>query len=219
MKHDPDVHRRRSFRLRGYDYSAAGAYFVTLCVYGRECLLGDIRNSEMVLNDAGNAVREWWQGVSDHFVNVHLDEFMIMPNHFHGIVVITDAGTEITRPLLKNDETAGITPDSPEYVGAGSPRPLLNSTNMNRGGAILMNQGGETPPLPTLGQIIGYFKYQSTKQTNQMRGNPGCPVWQRNYYERVIRDERELDAARKYILENPIKWDLDRENPTNVPRP
>ena len=194
MKHDPDVHHRRSVRLRGYDYSAAGAYFVTICVHGRECLLGEIRNSEMVLNDAGNAVREWWQGVPDHFVNVHLDEFIIMPNHFHGIVVITN-------------------------VWAGSPRPPLNSTNMNQGGETPQNQGGETPPLRTLGQIIGYFKYQSTKQINQMRKNPGCPVWQRNYYERVIRDERELDDARKYIVENPIKWDLDRENPTNVPRP
>ncbi|OGT98751.1 MAG: hypothetical protein A2X80_06045 [Geobacteraceae bacterium GWB2_52_12] len=112
-------------------------------------------------------------------------------------------------------------------VGAGYPRPVFDQPNKNQGGETPenlggktpMNQGGETPPLRTLGQIIGYFKYQSTKQINQMRKNPGYPVWQRNYYERVIRDERELDAARKYIVENPIKWDLDRENPTNVPRP
>jgi REP element-mobilizing transposase RayT len=203
MNYNPDIHHRRSIRLRGYDYSSIGAYFVTICTVGRECLFGEICTGGMILNDTGRLVQEWWQGVPDHFANVILDEYVIMPNHFHGIVVITDVGAGSPRPVANDGEA--------KPVGAGSPRPILSP--VNQGGETPVNQGGGTPPLPTLAQIVGYFKYQTTKQINVMRNNSDCPVWQRNYYERVIRNERELDAARKYIRENLIKWDLDHENP------
>lgn len=188
MTYNPDIHHRRSIRLREYYYSATGAYFVTICVQGRECLLGEITDYEMRLNDSGRMVEAVWKGLPERFTQVELDEYMIMPNHFHGIIVITDDA---------------------DLVGAGSPRP--KSTG-------IQEQGGETPPLraPSLGQIVGYFKYQSTKQVNMMRDNPGVPVWQRNYYERVIRNEVELNAARKYIVENPMKWAEDKENPGNT---
>jgi len=182
--YNPDIHQRRSIRLRDFDYSADGAYFVTICTQGRECLFGEIVDGAMVLNDPGIMVEKWWQDVFGHFPNVVLDEYTIMPNHFHGIV------------LLK-------------HVGAGFPRPMSTPEN----------QGGETPPLrtPTLGQVVGYLKYQTTKQINQMRDNPGVPVWQRNYYERIIRDEEELTAIREYIADNPAKWAEDKENPLNIP--
>ena len=81
-----------------------------------------------------------------------------------------------------------------------------------------MIKGGETPPLrkPTLGQIVAYFKYQSTKKINMLRNTQGRPVWQRNYYEHVIRDEKKLYAVRQYIRHNPLNWDKDEDNPANI---
>ncbi|MCF6265894.1 MAG: hypothetical protein L3J57_05005 [Desulfuromusa sp.] len=155
MRFDPDIHHRRSIRLPDYDYSSAGAYFITICTFERECLFGEAVNGEMWLNDAGQIVQDAWQQIVTHFTGVDIDQFVVMPNHFHGIITT---------------------------VGAGFPRPDPQGFE---------KQGGETPPLrrATLGQIVGYFKYQSTKHINQLRDNPGVPVWQRNYYERVIRND------------------------------
>lgn len=231
VKYDPEIHQRRSIRLRDYDYSANGAYFVTIRVHvgagspSPECLFGEMADGVMVLNDAGQMVAEWWAKLPDKFPGVESDEFIIMPNHFHGVVIITDhvgAGfprpiSGIPRPVLGNDHSAkngeiqgGKIQDN---INQGGETP----NNQTQGGEI--NQGGETPPLrkPTMGQIVGYFKYQTTKQLNLMRDNPGVPVWQRNYYERVLRNERELHGARKYIIENPMKWAMDKENPANEP--
>lgn len=222
MTYDPDIHHRRSIRLRDYDYSTNGAYFVTIRTHvgagfpRPECLFGGVVGGIMELNEVGQMVEEWWAKSPDKFPGVVLDEFIIMPNHFHGIVVITDhVGAGSPRPILIKDD-----------VGAGFPRPLL-PINHKQGGETPDNQtqggvtqGGETPPLrrqPTLGHIVGYFKCQTTKQINQMCDNPGVPVWQRNYYERVIRNEDELQRVRKYIAENPLKWAQDKENPENVP--
>ena len=187
MAYNPEVHRRQSIRLRDYDYSRAGAYFVTLCAWQRECLFGEVVDGAMRLNDAGCIIDEAWQRISTHFSGVDIDQCVIMPNHFHGIV---------------------------STVGAGSPRPDL-SRNVNK---IPETQGGETPPLRgvTLGQVVGYFKYQSTKSINQQRNTPGVPVWQRNYYERVIRDDAELHAIRQYICDNPLKWAEDENHPTRL---
>jgi REP element-mobilizing transposase RayT len=90
MTYDPDIHCRRSIRLPEYDYSSGGAYFVTFCVHGRECLFGDITDETMRLNDAGQIVERGWLGLPERFPQVALDEFVIMPNHFHGIVLIND---------------------------------------------------------------------------------------------------------------------------------
>jgi len=179
MKYDPERHHRRSVRLRGYDYSQAGAYFVTICTPDRACLFGDVADGVMRLNDAGRVVERCWHEIPIHFPHVELDEFVIMPNHVHGVIVI---------------------------VGAGSPRPYVAS------GAGTIT-GAETAPLrATLGQMVAYFKYQSTKHINIMRGTPGIPVWQRNYYEHIIRDDESLNRIREYIINNPMQWALDREN-------
>jgi len=188
MKYDPDRHHRRSIRLREYDYSSVGAYFVTICTHGRACLLGEVKDGEMRLNEAGRMVSEGWLKLPDKFPAVALDEYMIMPNHFHGIICI---------------------------VGAPLAAPDFELRYLNRG-AEITNQGAASSA-PTFGSIMRVFKSMSAIDVNRLLDRSGVPVWQRNYYERVIRDERELDAARKYILENPIKWDLDRENPQNAP--
>ncbi|ABQ26894.1 transposase [Geotalea uraniireducens] len=232
MTYNPDIHHRRSIRLREYDYSSNGAYFVTICAQGRECLFGDILDGEMRLNDAGRMVAEWWVKLPGKFPNVALDEYFVMPNHFQGIICIVGAG--FPRPVFANDDV-GAGSSRPVFanddVGAGFPRPLSpenqnlggettenlgGRTPENLGGRTPENQGGRTPPLrkPTLGQIVGFFKYQTTKQINFMRDNPGVPVWQRNYFERVIRDEAELAGIREYIHFNPSKWTEDDEYPT-----
>lgn len=131
----------------------------------------------------GCLVDECWRAMPSHFPNVALDEFVVMPNHVHGIIVTVNS------------------------VGAGSPRP--GST------------GAETTPLrrPALGHIVAYFKYQSTKRVNQIRGTPETPLWQRNYYEHVIRNEDEWNEIRTYIIENPLRWELDENHPSLLVTP
>jgi len=129
------------------------------------------------------------------YPDIETDEFVVMPNHFHGIIVIRhdDCRGEVASPI------------------AVSPIPKTKQ----RGD---IPEGGETPPLRrrTLGQIVGYFKYQSAKQINHIRNTPGVPVWQRNYYEHIIRSEEEMDRIRTYIIENPAKWAEDEDNPANM---
>jgi REP element-mobilizing transposase RayT len=174
MGFDPDIHHRRSVRLRDYDYSGAGAYFVTICVANRECLFGETADGVMRMNDAGLAVAECWQAVPDHFPQVELDEFVVMPNHLHGIIVIDRRDTACRAQVEESFS-----------------RPISGS-------------------LPT---IIRSFKSAATKRINQFRDNPGAPMWQRNYYERVIRDEQELDGIRQYITGNPAQWVEDKNHP------
>ena len=176
---------RKVIRLSDYDYSQAGGYFVTICTYNRECILGQVINGETISLPLGEKAKEFWQEIPKHFENVQLDEFMVMPNHIHGIIIIKDE-TETRRGEVS----------SPEYD----------------------KNGGVTPPLqrPTLGQIVAYYKYQTTKLINQIRNIPGSSVWQRNYYEHIIRNENELYRIREYIQNNPLKWELDRENPLSV---
>jgi REP element-mobilizing transposase RayT len=163
-------HNRRSIRLHGYDYSQDGLYFVTICVQNKASLLGEIMEGEMVLNDAGKMVEKQWLALSAHFKNIVLHEYIVMPNHFHGIIEIID------------------------NVGAGSARP----DNIPDSGI------GRATPAPTVGNIIGYFKYLTTKEID-------LPVklWQRNYYEHIIRDEQSHDNIAGYIIENPFYWVTD----------
>jgi REP element-mobilizing transposase RayT len=160
---DPVRHHRRSMRLPAYDYRSAGAYFVTICTYERELLFED-----PVLRRVAERL---WQRIPRHFPHVRLDEWVIMPNHIHGILVI------VGDPL----------PRRASGVEAGS-----------------------------LGAIVGNFKSVAARRINRLRGTPGMPVWQRNYYEHVVRDEGTLKAIRQYIADNPAQWEWDTYNPTAV---
>jgi REP-associated tyrosine transposase len=176
----PNQPRRVSLRLPDFDYSQEGAYFITICVKGRKFLFGNIVGSEMNLNEFGKIAAATWDDLSSYNPAIELDAFTAMPNHVHGIIIITGAGE------------LGSISDSP------------------------INTGGETPPLqkpPALGQILGYYKYQSAGRINALRKPVGAAVWQRGYYEHVIRDEQSLNRIREYIIGNPLRWHLDRENP------
>lgn len=171
----PDKHHRRSIRLKGYDYTQPGAYFVTICAHNHDRLFGQVVNGLVELNEYGQIVAAEWQKSPAIRHELELDIFVIMPNHLHGIVHIVGA----------ND---------PPVVKASGHSPLH----------------GAAPK--SLGAFIIGFKSAVTKQINQLRGTPGVPVWQRNYYEHIIRSDRALTAIRQYIEQNPQRWDLDRYN-------
>ena len=181
MAYNPDIHHRRSIRLCDYDYGTAGFYFVTICVHERRALFGTITDGIMHLNDAGRMVEDEYHRLSDHYPHIKCHEYVIMPNHFHAIIQITD-------------DVA---------VGAGSACPEMGIQPVcKQGGQI-----GQADPAPTrhaLGQIIGYFKYQATKRVNL-----STRLWQRNYYEHIIRNQRSHDEIAAYILENPLRWSND----------
>jgi putative transposase len=170
--------RRRSIRLRGYDYSLSGAYFVTICIDGGFCLLGDIVNGQMHENSAGSMIRNCWQTLPDRFIGVDIDSTVVMPNHLHGII------------FLKGDDSTRASSSSSEDKAA-------------------------TRAAPTLGDIIGALKSISTNGYLCGIHDECWPafenrLWQRNYWERIIRNERELKAIRQYIWDNPANWKKDK---------
>ena len=169
-------YRISSPRLEGWDYGSHGLYFVTICTHGRECLFGEVVDGEMRLNDAGQAAQAEWVRLPECFQSIELDEFVIMPNHLHGIIL----------------------------VGAGLAPP---------GGAVGALLAAPPASAPTLGDILRAFKSISAIAVNRLLGRSGRSLWQRNYYEHVIRNEDELARIREYIANNPAQWALDRENP------
>jgi REP-associated tyrosine transposase len=178
----PDTHQRqrRSIRLKEYDYSQEGAYFVTICTHKKMSIFENEHISAIV--------EKCWLDIPVHFPAVQLDEWVIMPNHMHGIIIIND----------KCKATKYYT-NSVYNVRRGDPmgRPYIR------------------PPGPapdSVGTIIGQFKSVVTKRINKLLGMPGARVWQRNYYEHVIRNEDDLNDIRQYILDNPVKWDIDENN-------
>jgi len=347
MPYDPNRHHRRSIRLKGYDYSQAGAYFITICTQDRACLFGKVVNGEMRLNDAGRMVLAEWNMLPERFPHVVLDAFVVMPNHVHGIVVITnpatddtattaptivgtglvpvpntgtmgavpnagtmgaapDAGTMGAAPnagamgaapnagtmgAAPDDGTMGAVPDAgtmgaapnagtmgaapdartmgaapnagtmgaapddgamgaapdtgmmgaapndgmmgaaPDagattrvaptavtIVGTGLvPVPDDGATIVGTGLVPVPDDGATTRVAPTVGDIVGAFKSRVTVEYIRGVKTSGWPpfrgrLWQRNYYEHIIRNERALNAIRQYIIENPRRWQMDREN-------
>jgi REP element-mobilizing transposase RayT len=194
MKYDPEKHHRRSIRLKGYDYSQAGFYFVTIVTHNRACLFGEIVDGAMHLNKAGKIARQEWLLLAKRF-NVRLDAFVVMPNHIHAILVILDREIKPTQ--------AGATLVFRQNLSASSAA-LPTITSYDAGGSPLHRPAGPAPG--SLGAIIGQFKSRVTKRL-------GCPVWHRGYYEHIIRDDDSLDRIRMYIEANPINWAIDKENP------
>ena len=190
MTYNPDFHDRNSIRLQSYDYRTAGAYFVTICTFQKEPVLAGIVNGEMRLTPLGEVVRGCWNEIPRHFSHVEQDEFVVMPNHLHGIIVINNAVIN---------------------VGAQHAAPGVYMADVERAqrAAPLRNV------LPaSLGAVVRSFKSACTKRINELRATPGLPVWQRNYHERVIRHDNELHALRHYIQSNPARWEEDSEHPT-----
>ena len=198
--------RRQSLRLPDYDYAGNGGYFVTVCTWQRECLFGDVVDGVVRLNDFGAIVRDCWDAIPYHFKHVSLDEYVIMPNHVHGILIINDVNSSVGAQHAAPDVDF-LQPDTHTRAQHAAP---LQGKSVRRIGATPNNV---TPG--SLGAVIRSFKSATTKRINALRDNAGCPVWQRNYYEHVIRNEGDLHAIREYIACNPAQWSLDENYPTN----
>jgi putative transposase len=172
---------RQSIRLKGFDYSQAGAYYITVCAWDRECLLGQMEDGQMEMNEAGRIVQSVWIGLPEFYDGIELDAFVVMPNHVHGVIAI--------HPPVGAIHESPLPPRKPAPLRIADRRRML------------------------LSKILGRFKMVSAKQINVLRRTPGRPVWQRNYYEHIIRDDESLHRIRQYIADNPAQWHFDRENP------
>ncbi|MBU0653941.1 MAG: hypothetical protein KJ914_02290 [Gammaproteobacteria bacterium] len=172
LRYDPYIHHRRSIRLQGYDYSQQGAYFLTLCTQHQECLFGEIHDGVMHLNVLGEIVQAEWQKSSQIRKEVELGEFVVMPNHFHAIVLITRRGDRRS--------------------------PIPNAPAIPKG-----------PESASISALVAGFKSSVTKRINRLRENLEMPVWQRNYWEHIIRDERSMSELNAYIINNPARWKED----------
>ena len=180
MSNPSSVHHRRSIRLPGYDYAAAGAYFITICTQGRECLFGRVVDGEMRVNALGEIVRAEWEITKRLRAEIELGPYAVMPNHFHAIIWMID---DPRRGTARRAPTAHRAP-AVEQFG----KPVAGS-------------------IPT---IVRAFKSAVTRQINLVRQTPGAAVWQRNYYEHIIRDEPSYEKIAAYILNNPRQWEADQ---------
>lgn len=191
MPYNPDKHHRRSIRLKGYDYSSAGAYFITLCTFQRQCLFGQIIDGTMQLNEFGKIVAAEWLQSSTIRQEIDFDRWVIMPNHLHGIVLI-----DPIHPMGSHGR-----------VGANGRLPLRCTDHSQR----------VVPPMKprSLSSFIAGFKSATTKRINIARNLPRTPVWQRNYYDHIIRSEKSLRYIQQYIQNNPATWQDDRLNSSN----
>lgn len=181
------ANHRRSIRLKEYDYSWVGWYYVTICTSGRACLFGELVNDAMVLNKTGKIVEEEWLKTTTIRPEVELDHYVIMPNHMHGIVVIGES---------VNQSESNAT----EPVGTHGRASLRRLTRMPR----------------SLSSFIAGFKSAATKRINIERRTPGIPIWQGRFYEHIIRNDVDLHRIREHIVSNPLRWSLDEEYPENL---
>ncbi len=192
---------RRSIRLPNYDYSQSGAYFITICTHQREWLFGEILNEKMLLNEFGNIARNEWLETPKIRPNLELGEFIIMPNHIHGIIWIKD---ELSKGVSGGEDEVdrkGVLQYAPRSKGTEHRAPTKHHiTTVEKFGKPTSNS------IPT---IIRSFKAATTKQINITRKLPGFAVWQRNYYEHIIRNEKDLNNITQYIKNNPKNWEKD----------
>jgi putative transposase len=181
---NPDIHDRHSIRLETYDYTKTGFYFLTLCTQGRKHFFGEIKNNKMELSESGKMIESVWMQIPDHYPEYSIDQFVVMPNHFHGIISIVGIGS-LARPNLQNE------------IKSGQPQGVA--------------------PTGSLFDIVHRFKSLTThhylkgiKQENwpAIQGK----LWQRNYWERIIRSDQELMKLQEYIQTNPAQWHLDSLN-------
>ncbi|QMW02895.1 transposase [Spirosoma foliorum] len=200
--YNPAIHHRRSIRLKGYDYSQAGLYFITICCQDRACLLGEIKNGELQLNDAGKMVEAQWLVLPTRFTHIDLHEFVVMPNHFHGILQITDVGAPLVVAQKHEEGNAEDMEGQPQGIA-----PTIAPT--------IASASTPTPERKTVGDMMDAFKSITTVE--YIRGVKGMgwmpfngKVWQRNYYEHIIRNEEAYQNISGYIRDNPSRWDNDK---------
>jgi REP element-mobilizing transposase RayT len=185
LKDNSEKHQRRSIRLSEYDYSFPNWYYITICTNERRNLFGSVKNGKMILNKFGNVVEGEWIRTKEARKYVDLDYYVIMPNHLHGIIIIEQSiengRGELNSPTKDNSGRMQYAPTNIKFKS----------------------------PSHTLGAIVRGFKSSVTKRLRELSGNYDLKIWQRNYYEHIIRNESDLQNIRKYITLNPLKWEID----------
>ena len=205
MKYNPEIHHRRSIRLKGYDYTQPGAYFVTVCAHQRMHFFGEVVNGEMVLNDRGKIARDEWFKTATlrPYVKLYEDEFVIMPNHGHGIIWIEeDVGALRGNVQLRGRQNRAEQRSAPTKTVSAPTKTVSAPT--------------KTVAPGSLSAIVRAYKSAVTYAVNAAENQRGAVLWQRNYYEHIIRNDRERKNIGWYILNNPLNWQLDRDNEQNT---
>lgn len=214
-KYNPNIHHRKSIRLKGYDYSQAGAYFITHCVQDRRCVFGEIKNGEMILNTYGQIANDQWYELPKRFTNIELDGFIVMPNHVHGIIVITEPPVGATLAVVPNNNTVAQNNNTVTQNNIV----IADNNIVNNNGAIPNNNWATARVAPTatatVGNIVGAYKslvvhhcleYIKINEPETILGK----LWQRNYYEHIIRNQQSYQRISQYIINNPKNWDGDK---------
>ncbi len=198
MPFNPEIHNRKSIRLPGYDYSREGLYFITICTKNKEHLFGHIANGNMFLNDIGQIAHQCWAAIPDHFPNAALHAFVIMPNHLHGIIELKNGGGNLT---IGGVSAVGVENFQPLPPPPPTPEPLTLTPQRHAFQQMIPR---------SIAAIVKGFKIGVT---NWCREHTDIEtVWQRNYYEHIVRDDASYDRISKYIICNPEKWGMDKFN-------
>ena len=181
-------YRIETIRLKNYDYSKSGAYFITIVTHNRQCIFGKISDGRMILNDGGKIAQQCWMDIPEHFPHAELDEFVIMPNHIHGIIILNEINNQT---FVETNNYSSL-----QMQQIKSPSQSSQQKSIFRS------------PSKTIGSIVRGFKIGVTKWFRKQTDI--YTVWQQNYYEHIIRNDDELNRIRQYIIINPSKWTLDK---------
>ena len=209
-------YRVQSARLEGYDYSNNGYYFITICTYKKQHFFGKIINKGMMLNQLGKLANKYWRQIPEHFKNIKLDEYIIMPNHIHGIIGI-DNGVYVenaTHGCNDDDMFRGVPTNEGNATHGGRDEACLVSTDVDKTSNPVSQQMQKiSPKSGSLSVIIGSYKSIVTRESKQIIN---YFTWQPRFYDHIIRDDKSLNKIRQYIINNPAKWEFDRNNKQNI---
>ena len=213
-KYNPDIHKRKSIRLKEYDYSQAGLYFITVCCQDKICRFGHIEHGKMILNECGLIAYNEWAKLPERYPNIELDVFQIMPNHIHGIIVIPVGATLAVAPVSGDSTVAPVSGDSTVAPDSEHSAITPDSTGGDETGGN--ENWARVNRAPTVGDIVGAYKslvangcLEIYKSKNEMMGK----LWQRNYWEHIIRNDASRHRISEYIINNPAKWSDDKLHP------
>ena len=204
MRYDRFKHHRRSVRPQKWDYSSVGPYYVTILTKRMESIFGHIKNGNMILNDIGKIAHRYWYSLPEKYDMIDLDEFQIMPNHLHGVVIIKKRITPPVREIHEFPLREGMSmrPANFQFSLDSTKDPFIAWRNYRRRMLLF--------------KIMGFYKMNSAKEINIVRNTKGANVWHRSFHDEIIRNPKHFQNVRKYIRNNPKNWDKDENNPVNI---
>ncbi len=218
MPYDPKKHHRRSIRLKGYDYSGPGWYYLTICTFERQFLFGEIVRNQMHPSLIGVIVQDCWNEIPQHFPSTALDVSVVMPNHLHGILIIEGTRTGTPRGAQGACRGMPVQPPRPAAFGQPVPGSLATMVGQFKQAVTLRVEAHRAADVSAAGSAASYGHATACPQgmpwhARTTAGGAPAHIWHENYYEHIIRNEKELNRIREYICTNPLRWPYDIENP------